>query len=218
MLTLFGNLESGNVHKVQLILRRIGLRYIRVEVSQVRGEPRRAEFLGINPMGKIPAVRFDDGDVLSESGAILYWFGRNTPLWPGDERARAEVLRWMFFEQYTHEPALAVLRYMRRFVGNPEVQASRIEELESKAHRALEAMHVRLERNPWIAGTTCTLADMALYPYTKWANEAAIDLDPYPAIQRWLLDVENEPSFLPLRADGAISTLSFEDYFELSRN
>jgi glutathione S-transferase len=217
MITLFGNLESGNVHKVQMILRRVGIPYCRVEVSQVRGEPRQPEFLKINPMGKVPAVQLDDGDVLTESGALLYWFGHDTPLWPNDERRRVEVLRWMFFEQYSHEPTLAVLRYLRRFAPDPSVYATRMAELATKAHQALHAMQTCLESGAWIAGATCTLADFALYPYTKWADEAGIELRAYPAVLRWLSDVEHEPGFIPLRIDGSVSTVSFEEYFGTSR-
>jgi glutathione S-transferase len=106
LITLFGDLESGNVHKAQMILRRIGLPFRRVDVAQSRAEPRRPEFLRLNPIGKVPVVLLENGDVLSESGAILYYFAKDTELWPNDTRAQAEVLRWMFFEQYSHEPTL----------------------------------------------------------------------------------------------------------------
>ena len=213
MLTLFGNLESGNVHKVQLILRRLGAEYRRVEVSQVRGEPRRPEFLTLNPMGKVPAVRLEDGDVLSESGALLYWFGRGTELWPANERTRAEVLRWMFFEQYSHEPALAVLRYLRRFTAPSEAAAARCIELEPKAKHVLGVLETQLSQSRCIAGPDCSIADLALYPYTKWAPQAGFDLGPYAQIQRWLALVEEQPEFLPLGQDGAAQVLSFDEYF-----
>lgn len=213
MLTLFGNLESGNVHKVQLILRRLGAAYRRVEVSQVRGEPRRPEYLTLNPMGKVPAVRLEDGDMLTESGALLYWFGRGTELWPANERTRAEVLRWMFFEQYSHEPALAVLRYLRRFTPPNEVAAARCIELEPKAKHVLGVLETQLSQSRYIAGPDCSIADLALYPYTKWAPQAGFDLGPYAQIQRWLALVEEQPLFLPLGQEGAEQVLSFDEYF-----
>src|ERR671910_1815602 len=120
MLTLFGNLESGNVHKVQMLLHRLAIGYRRVDVAQPRGEPRREAYLKINPMGKVPAVTLEDGDVLTESGAILYYFGQGSKLWPGDRRAQAEVLRWMFFEQYSHETALAGMRDFLHFPPGTE--------------------------------------------------------------------------------------------------
>ena len=211
MLTLFGDLESGNVHKVQLLLHRLEVPYRRVDVSQSRGDTRRPEFLSLNPIGKVPALMLDDGDVISESGAILYLFGAPTALWPAGDRARAEVLRWMFFEQYSHEPALAVLRYLRRFAGRPAA-ADRLQDLAAAAARALRAMETQLRAQPWIARDCPTLADYALYPYTRWADEAEVDLAPYPAVTRWLEAFESLPRFLPLRTDGAVRAISLAAY------
>jgi glutathione S-transferase len=123
----------------------------------------------------------------------------------------------MFFEQYSHEPALAVLRYMRRFAPDPRAHATRVAELTTKAHQALQAIEACLDSGGWIVGATCTLADLALYPYTKWADEAGIEIRAYPAILRWLSDVEHEPGFIPLRIDGSVSTVPFEEYFSTSR-
>jgi len=212
MLTLFGDLESGNVHKVQLLLRRLNVPYRRVDVSQRRGDTRRPELLALNPIGKVPILLLDDGDVLSESGAILYLLGCRSELWPAGERARAEVLRWMFFEQYSHEPALAVLRYLKRFAGDPAAHAHRFHDLAARAGRALQAMEIRLGAGPWIAGDRPTLADYALYPYTCWAGEADVDLQPYPAVRRWLAAFEALPAFLPLRTDGAVSAIGFDAF------
>jgi len=213
MVTLFGDLESGNVHKVQLVLRRAGIAYDRVDVSQARGDTRRPEFLALNPIGKVPTVVLDDADVLSESGALLYFFGVRSALWPADERWRAEVLRWMFFEQYSHEPALAVLRYLRCFVERPEEHAHRIPDLESASRRVLTVLDRRLGEASWIATPHATIADYALYPHSRWANEAGIDLAPYPSVARWLHSVEALPDFIPLRTDGARVTLTFDEYF-----
>jgi glutathione S-transferase len=213
MVTLFGNLESGNVHKVQMLLYRLDIKYRRVDVAQARGEPRRAEYLKINPIGKVPSVMFEDGDVLTESGAILYYFAQASRLWPGDRRAQAEVLRWMFFEQYSHEPALAVMRYLIHFADGPERNKQRLEELRPRAASALKAMEDQLRMWKFIAAETVTTADFALYPYTAWAYESGVDLEDYPAIRRWLGQIEGEPKFLPLMQDGAAKTLSFAEYF-----
>ena len=173
MMTLFGNLESGNVHKVQMLLHRLEIPFRRVDVSQPKGEPRRAEYLKINPIGKVPSLMLEDGDIITESGAILFYLAQGSKLWPGDRRAQTEVLRWMFFEQYSHEPALAVMRYL--------------------------------------------IADFALYPYTAWAHEAGVELQDYPALRRWLLQIESEPRFLPLLQDGAAEAISFAEFFEQPR-
>ena len=120
MLTLYGNLECGNVYKVRLLLSQRGIRHQRIDVSQTRGEPQSGTFREINPMGKVPAIRLEDGQILSESGAILYYFAHGSSFFPDDSFEAACVLRWMFFEQYSHEPYIAVNRYILRFADGDE--------------------------------------------------------------------------------------------------
>jgi glutathione S-transferase len=213
MLTLFGNIDSGNVHKVQLILSRRGLPFQRVDVRQDQGQPRDARFLAINPMGKVPAVRLADGDILTDSGAILFYFSSGTPLWPEVRREQAEVLRWMFFEQYSHEPALAVLRFLMRYTRDPDVHKHRIAELVSKSTFALGVLEQRLAEADWITGPALTIADYALYPYTRWIDEVGFLHSDWPAIGRWLNRIEKLPRFLPLYTDAAMQVISFADYF-----
>tara|TARA_R110000772_G_scaffold63282_2_gene141758 strand:+ start:3069 stop:3722 length:654 start_codon:yes stop_codon:yes gene_type:complete len=213
LITLFGNLESGNVHKVQLILRYINEAFVRVDVSQTRGETSQPEFLKLNPIGKIPAVLLDDGDALSESNAILFYFGSTTDLWPGNARSQAEVLRWLFFEQYSHEPTLSVIRYLKNYSEDPSQHQEQIKILEPKAKRALETLEQRLKSQSWVAAEYCTIADYALYPYSKFSDEAGFELAKYPSIQNWLLRVESQPGFLPVKEEGSVQTLSFSDYF-----
>jgi len=216
VVTLFGNLESGNVHKVQMILRRVGVPFRRVDVAQTKGEPRSRAFLQLNPIGKIPAVLLEDGDVLSESGAILYYFAHDTPLWPRDLRSQTEVLRWMFFEQYSHEPTLSVIRYLTHYVEEPQRYAEQVRQLLPKARHALAVMERCLERSPWIAADGGTVADYALYPYTRVAGESGFDLAEFPAVTRWLARVEALPEFLPMGVDGAVETVGFAAYFSSS--
>ena len=213
MLTLFGNLDSGNVHKVQMILHARAIPFLRVDVRQDKGQPRDPRFLAINPMGKVPAVRFDDGDMLSDSGALLFHFAEGTDLWPDQRRARAEVLRWMFFEQYSHEPALAVLRYLKRFAAPSDAEPGRMSKLEDQSRFALGAMEERLRASDWIAGETPTIADLALYPYTRLASEAGVAVDDRSGVARWLRRVEALPRHLPVYADAAREVARFEDYF-----
>src|SRR5215470_14878188 len=159
MLTLFGNLDSGNVHKVQMILKYRGLPFRRVDVRQDRGQSRDPRFLKVNEMGKVPAVQISNGTVLSDSGALLFFFSSGTPLWPNVLREQTEVLRWMFFEQYSHEPALAVLRYVKMFSGASHAPLARIEELTQKSKFALDVLNNRLKVTEWIAGPEPTIAD-----------------------------------------------------------
>ena len=213
MLTLFGNADSGNVHKVQMILSRLSLQFRRVDVRQDRGQPRDARFLAINPMGKVPAVQLSDGDILSDSGAILFYFSSRTSLWPDVRRDQAEVLRWMFFEQYSHEPALAVLRYLKRFAPDPDAQQLRITELVSKSNFVLGVLEKRLAEAEWVAGPAPTIADYALYPYTRWMDEVGFSHDDWPAISVWLNRIQKLPGFLPLYTDAATEIIAFADYF-----
>ena len=213
MLTLFGNLDSGNVHKVQMILARIGEPYRRVDVAQTRNEPRDENFLAINPMGKVPAVLRQDGRVMTESGAILYYFSQGTPLWPTGADTQTEVLRWMFFEQYSHEPSLAVMRYLRHFVDAPGLHTERVAELAPKGRRALSVMESRLGNNEWLAADACSIADYALYPYTRSADSAGFHIAEFPGIEQWLIRMQAQAEFIPLGSDGAVETLCFADYF-----
>jgi glutathione S-transferase len=213
LLTLFGNLDSGNVHKVQMILRRTGRSYRRVDVAQTRNEPRSAAFLALNPMGKVPAVLREDGRVLTESGAILYYYSQGTGLWPDGIDARVDVLRWMFFEQYSHEPSLAVMRYLRHFSDDPGRHAGRVSELEPKARHALGVMESRLGNNEWLVEGACTIADYALYPYTRSADCVGFEIADFPGIQRWLARIESQPDFIAFGEEGAVEIQSFSDYF-----
>ncbi|MGD9806338.1 MAG: glutathione S-transferase family protein [Hyphomicrobiaceae bacterium] len=213
MLTLFGNLDSGNVHKVQMILHRRAIPFRRVDVRQDLGQPRDQRFLAVNPMGKVPAVLFDNGDALSDSGALLFHFAEGTALWSEDRRVQAEVLRWMFFEQYNHEPALAVLRYLKRFAAPEDVDASRMADLEDRSRFALGVMEQRLRTSDWITGSAATIADLALYPHTFLAPETGLDLAEWPSVARWLQRVEASPDHLPVYADAACEVIAFEAYF-----
>ena len=213
MLTLFGNLDSGNVHKVQMILHACDIPFRRVDVRQDRGQPRDPRFLALNPMGKVPAVRFEDGDVLSDSGALLFHFAQGTGLWPSEPRSQAEVLRWMFFEQYSHEPALAVLRYLMRFAPDTAARAERMTELQARSRFALDVLDQRLTMQDWIADAEPTIADLALYPYTRLAGEVDLDPGAWPAVSRWLTRVEGLPRHLPVYADAAAEVIAFEAYF-----
>lgn len=217
MITLFGNLASGNVHKVQLILHFVGQPFLRVEVSQIQGDTRRPEFLKLNPIGKFPVLLRENGDVLSESNAILYYFAKNTRLWPQETRAQAEVLRWLFFEQYSHEPTLSVIRYLSHYVDDPQLYAEQVQTLRPKARHALEVLEQQLQSHPWVASERCTIADYALYPYTRTANESGFDVANYPSIKKWLSAVEAQPSFLPMGAEGAQHLQSFDEYFQTHR-
>jgi glutathione S-transferase len=196
MLTLYGNLESGNVYKVRLALALLGIAHRRVDVAQVRGEPRSPAFRAINPIGKVPAIVLDDGRVLSESGAILFYLAQGTRLWPTDPWDQAAVLRWMFFEQYSHEPFIAVNRYILRYATDAERARliARVPDNHVRGNYALDALEQHLAGADWLATGRYTIADIALYAYTHNAEEGGFDLALRPAVRSWLDRIRASPA------------------------
>jgi glutathione S-transferase len=155
---------------------------------------------GLNPALRVPTLVLDDGRPLAESGAILWYFGDGTPWVPQDRYARAQVLQWMFFEQYDHEPAIAVLRFWLAYSGRPEAFADRVVERTEAGHRALGAMERHLGEREFFVDDGPTLADIALYAYTHVADEGGFDLSSYPSIRAWLERVAALPGHVPIEA------------------
>jgi len=199
MLTLYGDLDSGNVYKIRLLLAQRGIPYRRVDTTQNRGEPNSAAFRAINPIGKIPTVVLDDGRMLSESGAILFYLARDSAMFPADGWEQANVLRWMFFEQYSHEPYIAVNRHWKRHLPPAEQDrlAERIAQNHQRGEQALAVMEQRLRGAAWLAAGRYTIADIALFAYTHSAAEGGFDLAPYPGIRGWLERVRAQPQHIP---------------------
>jgi glutathione S-transferase len=191
---------SGNCYKVRLLLAHLGIDYERREVDVV-DRSNRPELLGeLNPALRVPTLVLDDGRPLAESGAILWYFGEGTRFVPADRFERAQVLQWMFFEQYDHEPAIAVVRFLLAYSGLPREEISaRVEARRPAGYRALDAMERHLAGRAFLVGDGMTLADIALYAYTHVAGEGEFDLGPYPAIRGWLDRVAAEPGHVPMR-------------------
>ena len=197
---LYNNAVSGNCYKVRLLLAHLGIPYERRELSVV-DRSNRDEVLGdLNPAQRVPTLILDDGRPLGESGAILWYFGEGTDFVPSDRYERAQVLQWMFFEQYDHEPAIAVARFWVAYSGRPEDFADRLEERTAAGHRALVAMERHLEGREFLVGDGLTLADIALYAYTHVADEGGFDLELYPAIRAWLERVAATSGHVPIDA------------------
>ena len=212
MLTLYGDLDSGNVYKVRLLFAQLGIAYRRVDATQNRGETSTAEFRAINPMGKIPTMVFDDGRMLSESGAILYLLARDTALFPGDPWEQANVLRWMFFEQYSHEPYIAVNRHWKLHLPAPEQArlADRILQNHARGEHALGVMEQQLSKSAWLAASRYTIADIALYAYTHTAADGGFELSPYPGIRAWLDRVRAQPGHIQqLQQEQGVQLISW---------
>ena len=188
MLTVYGDIRSGNCLKVKWLLDRLGRDYRWVETDVTVGATRSAEFLARNPAGQVPAVVLDDDRVLAQSNAIIGWLGEGTAFIPADPYDRARMYEWLFWEQYSHEPYIAVVRFQRLLAGR---RADEIEpRLMERGHAALARMEAALTGADWLVGNGPTLADLALVAYTRVAHEGDFDLAAYPAIQRWIVRVE----------------------------
>jgi glutathione S-transferase len=199
-LLLYDSPVSGNCYKVRLLLAHLGIPYERRELSVV-DRSNRSEVLGdLNPAQRVPTLVLDDGRALGESGAILWYFAEGTEFVPEDRYERAQMLQWMFFEQYDHEPALAVVRFWVAYSGRPEAFADRLEERMAAGYRALDAMERHLDGRQFFAGDRVSLADIALYAYTHVAPEGGFELDSYPAIGAWLDRVAAKPGHVPIDA------------------
>jgi len=197
---LYDSPVSGNCFKVRLLLAHLGIPYERQSVD-VADRSNRPELLGgLNPALRVPTLVLDDGRPLAESGAILWYFGDGTRFVPTDPYERAQVLQWMFFEQYDHEPAIAVVRFWLVYSGRPEAFTERLEERTAAGYRALDALERGLDGRNWLVGDAMTLADIALYAYTHVAHEGSFDLGRSPAIRTWLARIASEPGHVSIDA------------------
>ena len=196
---LYDYLPSGNGYKVRLLLAHLGLKYERIEVDSNAGATHTPEFLAMNPNAKIPTLVLDDGTVLPESNAILYYFAEGTPYLPEKRIDRAQALRWMFFEQYSHEPYIAVLRnWLHHLPSIAPEQKARIPDLRRRGEHALAVMDDHLKREPYFAAGRYTIADIALFAYTHVADEGEFDLSRYPSIQAWIARVKAQPGHIAI--------------------
>jgi glutathione S-transferase len=198
-LTLHQMPSSGNCFKVELALTQLGRSYRTIDVDITRGQSRTPEFLALNPNGRVPLLVLPDGRTLAESNAILCWLARGTPLLPDDPWLQAKVLEWLFFEQYSHEPYIATLRYWIHILGDAEGHGAEIEARRPRGYAALGVLEQRLEDHAWLVDSGYSVADIALYAYTHVADEADFDLTPYPAVRAWLERVAATPDFRPMR-------------------
>jgi glutathione S-transferase len=201
MYKVYGMSASGNCHKVRMVLESLRLPYDWVEVDMVNGGTRTPEYLSMNPNGKVPLLEIERGTFLSESNAITCYLADGTPLVPQDRLDRARMLQWMFFEQYSHEPYIAVARYLRRFHPDPAAQRAIADSKMDGGYHALGVMEERLAQSRFLANDRYTLADVALYGYTHVAHEGGFDLARFPAVRAWLESVEAQPGYVPMPSD-----------------
>ena len=198
MITVYGFSPSGNCHKVKLLLEQLGREYRWVETDSAKGETRAPAFLAKNPNGKVPMIELDDGRVMVESNAILCWLAEGTPYFSGDGWQRAQALSWMFFEQYSHEPYIAVARFICGWTDAQSPRRAELPRLRERGHQALAVMERHLTNASWFSGSAYGIADIALFAYTDVAAHGGFDLARYPAIRDWLARVRSTPGFVPM--------------------
>lgn len=193
MLTVYGASSSGNCHKIRMLLNHLQQPYVWREVDFMAGDTHTLDFLAMNPNGRVPTIEIKPGTYLAESNAILCYLAEGTPLWPTDRLARAKTLQWLFFEQYSHEPYIAVARFIVGFLPSGSQRRAELPRLLERGRQALAVMERHLRQRRYFVDDQFGLADIALYAYTHAASDGGFDLVPYPAVRHWLARVEARP-------------------------
>lgn len=192
---IYGDINSGNCYKVALLCALLDIAHEWIEIDILKGETQTQTYLAKNSSGKIPLLETDDGLFLSESNAILNYLAQGSVLLPTTSMQRALVLQWQFFEQYSHEPFIAVARYINFYLGMPKDRAQEYKDLQAGGHKALRVMEKQLCLGDYLLGKQFTIADISLYAYTHVAHQGGFDLSEYPAIVAWCKRIESQPHF-----------------------
>ncbi|MGB0937130.1 MAG: glutathione S-transferase family protein [Colwellia sp.] len=195
---IYGDIQSGNCYKVKLLTSLLTIKHEWVEVDILAGETQKSSYLSKNPNGKIPLLELDDGTVISESNAILNYLASSTSLVGTCRFTVAKVLQWQFFEQYSHEPYIAVARFIAKYLGLPEDRVSEYQAKQEGGHKALKVMEEQLKVTPYLVGSELTIADISLYGYTHVADEGGFDLSAYPSIKQWISRIKNTPNYIEM--------------------
>ncbi|MFM9864369.1 MAG: glutathione S-transferase family protein [Micropepsaceae bacterium] len=200
MLTLYQDPRSGNCYKAILTAAHLGIPLKTVDIDVTSGFTRKPDFLAKNPNGRVPTLEFEDGRHLPESNAIIWYLAEGSPLIPAQRFARAQMLQWMFFEQYSHEPYIAVARFWMVFASKEQLRQKEhlIPEWHAKGNAALSVMEDHLKKHDWFADSAFSLADIALYAYTHCAEDGGFNLKQYPAVSAWLSRVAATKGFVPM--------------------
>jgi len=196
MIKIYGDTQSGNCYKIKLLCELLQLDYEWIDVDILAGDTQQSAFLSKNPNGKIPLLELPDGNVLTESNAILNYLATDSDLLPTDAFELAKVQQWQFFEQYSHEPYIAVARFIAKYLGLPEDRRADYESKHQGGYKALAVMEEQLSKTPFLAGDQFTTADISLYAYTHVAHEGGFDLTEYQKISAWLANIKAMPKYL----------------------
>ncbi len=203
MYRVYGGIQSGNCYKIKLLMNHLEIAHEWIEVNILQGETRTEEFLAKNPNGKIPVLELTSGKCLSESNAILNYLAHGTSYLPDEPWERANVLKWQFFEQYSHEPYIAVARFIAIYLGLPEERRAEFEAKKEGGNKALAVMERQLSETEFLVNGALTIADISLYAYTHVAHEGGFDLSAYPAIGAWLSRVASHPRHITMSQAAA---------------
>ena len=209
MYTIYGMRTSGNCYKLQLLLGQLARPYRWIEIDSAHGATRTPDYLAKNPNGKVPILLREDGSVLAESNAILCWLADGTKYFAGDAWQRAQTLSWMFYEQYSHEPYIAVARFIRGWAPLDSPRRAELPRLHERGNQALGVMDKHLDTHAWFTGAEYGVADIALFGYTHCAADGGFDLSAFPRVERWLQRVADQPGFVPMAAPAAENAALF---------
>ena len=200
MLKLHEYASSGNCYKIRLLLNQLGVAYERVPTDILRGESRTPEFLAMNPVGKTPVLEIQPGQYLAESNAIIYYLADGTDFLPANRWERAQVMQWLFFEQYSHEPNIATVRFWITIAKQSDQKREAIAQKQQLGYAALQVMENHLAKQDYFVGNRYSIADIALYAYTHVAEEGDFDLRKFPAILAWFDRIVEQPNYLTIYA------------------
>ncbi|PIE44905.1 MAG: glutathione S-transferase [Gammaproteobacteria bacterium] len=192
---IYGDRQSGNCYKVQLVCSLLAIEHEWIDVDILAGDTQRDNFTSKNPIGKIPLLELPDGRCLSESNAIINYLAHGSQLLPTDVFLLAKVQQWQFFEQYSHEPYIAVARFINKYLNLPEERKAEYESKQIGGHKALVVMNKQLQESNYLVGNMPTVADISLYAYTHVAQEGGFDLQQYPSVNIWLKRIEKMPNY-----------------------
>lgn len=195
LMIVYGDKKSGNCYKIQLLCSNLGLTYKWQDIDILKKETQSQGFLDKNPNGKIPLLELDNGQLLSESNAILYYLATNTKLLPQDDYQQALVIQWQCFEQYSHEPNIAVARFIQTYLGLPNERITEYQQKQQGGYKALDVMEMHLLDKDFFVDNTYSIADISLYAYTHVAYQGGFSLINYPNINRWLANIERQSGY-----------------------
>ncbi|NMP17605.1 glutathione S-transferase family protein [Thalassotalea sp. Y01] len=195
---LYGDKQSGNCYKIQLLCANLNIDYQWCDVDILGGDTQSEAFLGKNANGKIPLLEIAPGEYLSESNAILNYLAANSRLLPNARLSKAQVLQWQFFEQYSHEPYIAVARFIKKYLGLPNARKREYLQKQNGGYKALDVMEKHLAQQVFFVDNQYSIADISLFAYTHVAHEGGFDLRPYPKIRAWISRVQQLPGFVAM--------------------